>query len=164
MELVTPGIGLIFWQTVTFLIVLGLLAAFVWRPIMDALRAREGFIQDSLDAADNAKKDIEQLKTDNEYLMQEARLERDKMLKEASEVANKIKEDAKDETSKITAKMIEDAKAVIESEKASALNEVKSLVASLSLEVAEKVLRKKLEEKKAQEELVSEFIKDIKVN
>ncbi|WP_109833016.1 F0F1 ATP synthase subunit B [Reichenbachiella versicolor] len=164
MDLVTPGVGLIFWQTVTFLIVLGLLAAFVWKPIMEALRAREGFIEDSLSAAENAKKDIEKLKNDNEYLMQEARLERDKMLKEAAELANKIKEDAKDETSKITAKMIEDAKAVIQAEKSSALNEVKGLVADLSLDVAEKVLRKKLEEKKAQEDLVEEFIKDIKVN
>ena len=164
MELVTPGIGLIFWQTVTFLIVLGILAAFVWRPIMDALRAREGFIEDSLHAAENAKKDIEKLKSDNEYLMHEARMERDKMLKEAAVLANKIKDDAKEETSKITAKMIEDAKAVIQTEKSAALNEVKSLVATLSLDVAEKLLRKKLEEKKAQEELVEEFIKDIKVN
>ncbi|PIB37303.1 ATP synthase F0 subunit B [Reichenbachiella sp. 5M10] len=164
MELVTPGIGLIFWQTVTFLIVLGLLAAFVWRPITDALRAREGFIADSLDAAENAKKEIEQLKADNEYLLQEARIERDKILAQANEAAKQIKESAKEETAKITAKMTEDARAIIASEKNAALTEVKDLVSSLSLDIAEKVLRKSLEDKKAQESLVKELIKDIKVS
>ncbi|MEP3389283.1 MAG: F0F1 ATP synthase subunit B, partial [Reichenbachiella sp.] len=137
MELVTPGIGLIIWQTIVFLAVFGILAAFVWRPITDALRTRESFIQDSLDAAENAKKKIEELKQDNEYLLEEARLERDKMIKDATEIANKIKEDAKDETSKITAKMIEDAKSVINTEKNAALADVKNLVAELSLDIAE---------------------------
>lgn len=164
MELVTPGIGLIFWQTVTFLIVLGLLAAFVWKPITEALRTREGFIADSLDAAENAKKEISQLKADNEYLLQEARAERDKILAAANDAAKQIKEEAKIETAKITAKMTEDARALIASEKNAALAEVKDLVATLSLDIAEKVLRKDLEDKKAQESLVKELIKDIKVS
>jgi len=164
MELVTPGIGLIFWQTVTFLIVLGVLAAFVWRPITDALTAREGFIADSLNAAENAKKDIEKLKSDNEYLLQEARIERDKILKDATTAANQIKETAKEETAKITAKMTEDARATINAEKNAALSEVKNLVSSLSLDIAEKVLKKNLEDKSAQEALVQDLIKDIKVS
>ncbi|MGL1888251.1 MAG: F0F1 ATP synthase subunit B [Reichenbachiella sp.] len=163
MELVTPGIGLIFWQTITFLIVLGLLAAFVWRPITDALRAREGFIADSLNAAEGAKKDMEKLKADNEYLLEEARIERDKIIKVASEAANQIKDAAREETAKITAKMTEDARVSIQSEKNAALAEVKNLVASLSIDIAEKVLKKTLEDKKAQEELVKDLIKDIKV-
>ncbi|MDW3208806.1 MAG: F0F1 ATP synthase subunit B [Reichenbachiella sp.] len=164
MELVTPGIGLIIWQTIVFLAVFGILAAFVWRPITDALRTRESFIQDSLDAAENAKKKIEELKQDNEYLLEEARLERDKMIKDATEIANKIKEDAKDETSKITAKMIEDAKSVINTEKNAALADVKNLVAELSLDIAEKLLKGSLADKKAQETLVKDLVKDIKVN
>lgn len=164
MELVTPGIGLIFWQTVTFLIVLGLLAAFVWKPITEALRTREGFIADSLDAAENAKKDMEKLKADNEYLLQEARIERDKILKDATAAANQIKEAAKEETAKITSKMTEDARANIQAEKNAALAEVKNLVAELSLDIAEKVLKKSLEDKKAQEDLVKDLIKDIKVS
>ncbi len=164
MELVTPDIGLIIWQTVVFLIVFGILAVFVWRPISDALKARDGFIQDSLDSAENAKKEIEQLKQDNEYLLEEARIERDKMIADATKIANQIKEDAKSETSKITDKMIEDAKAAINSEKKAALSDVKNMVASLSLDIAEKVLRKKLEDKKVQENLVQDLIKDIKVN
>lgn len=164
MELVTPGIGLIFWQTITFLIVLGILAAFVWRPITDALRAREGFIADSLNAAENAKKDIEKLKSDNEYLLQEARIERDNILKAATDAATQIKEAAKEETAKITAKMTEEARATISAEKNAALSEVKNLVSSLSLDIAEKVLKKSLEDKKAQEALVQDLIKDIKVS
>lgn len=164
MELVTPGLGLIIWQLVVFLAVFGILAAFVWRPITDALRTRESFIQDSLDAAENAKKKIEELKQDNEYLLEEARIERDKMIKDATEIANKIKEDAKDETSKITAKMIEDAKSVINTEKNAALADVKNLVAELSLDIAEKVLKGSLADKKAQETLVKNLVKDIKVN
>jgi len=163
-ELVTPNIGLIIWQTVVFLIVFGILATFVWRPIVDALRAREGFISDSLEAAENSKKEMAQLKEDNEYLLQEARIERDNMLADATKVANQIKEDARTETAKISDKMIADAKAAIGTEKKAALADVKNMVASLSLDIAEKVLRKNLEDKKAQEGLVQDLIKDIKVN
>ncbi|WP_258103093.1 F0F1 ATP synthase subunit B [Marinoscillum sp. MHG1-6] len=162
--MVTPEIGLIIWQTIVFLIVFGILAAFVWKPIVSALKTRESFIEDSLQAAENAKAEMEQVKADNEYLLQEARIERDKMLKEAVGVANQIKEDAKKETSVITDKMIADAKVSIESEKKAALAEVKSLVASLSLEIAEKVLREKLASDKAQTELIDKFLKEVKVN
>lgn len=164
MELVTPQIGLIIWQTIVFLIVFGILALFVWRPISDALRTRESFIQDSLDAAENAKKEMAQLKDDNEYLLQEARRERDQIINDATAAANKIKDEAKEETSKITAKMIEDARGQINNEKNAALAEVKDLVANLSIDIAEKVLRKSLEDKKAQQALVKDLVKEIKVN
>ncbi|MEM8895388.1 MAG: F0F1 ATP synthase subunit B [Bacteroidota bacterium] len=164
MELVTPGIGLIFWQTVVFLVVFVILAMFVWKPITEALRAREGFINDSLKAAELAKEEMNQLKADNEYLLQEARFEREKILKEANNVANQIKEDAKAETAKITEKMIEDAKKSIESEKQNALKDVKNLVAELSLDIAEKVIRQDLSKDSAQKKLIQEFAKDIKVN
>ncbi|MEQ6121573.1 F0F1 ATP synthase subunit B [Reichenbachiella sp. MALMAid0571] len=164
MELVTPDIGLIFWQTVVFLIVFAILAAKVWKPISEALKSRDGFIRDSLQSAEAAKEEMKQLKADNEYLLKEARIERDNMLKEATKIASDIKEAAKEETSKISSKMIADAKAVIETEKKAALADVKSLVAALSLDIAEKVLRKNLDDKKSQEALVKDLIKDIKVN
>jgi F-type H+-transporting ATPase subunit b len=164
MDLLTPDFGLFFWQTVVFLIVFVILAVFVWRPIADALRSREGMIEDSLRAAELAKEEMEQIKVDNEYLLKEARQERDEILKEATDTANKIKEDAKSETSKITQKMIEDARTAIESEKKAALTEVKQLVSGLSLEIAEKILREKLSADKAQKDLVDKFLKDLKVN
>ncbi len=164
MALVTPDIGLIIWQLIIFLIVLFILRGFVWRPILSALKAREHQIEDSLRAADNAKEEMEQIKADNEYLLQEARIERDAILKEAKEESVHIIEHAKAETSDITSKMIQDARDAIEVEKKAALTEVKDLVASLSLEIAEKVLREKLSDDKSQKALVSKFIKDVKVN
>lgn len=164
MDLVTPDIGLIIWQTVVFLIVFAILALKVWKPITEALKSRDGFIRDSLESASAAKEEMKQLQADNEYLLKEARIERDNMLKDATKVANEIKEAAKEETSKISAKMIEDARAAINTEKKAALTDVKNLVAALSIDIAEKVLRKSLEDKKSQEALVKDLIKDIKVN
>ncbi|MDA0194762.1 MAG: F0F1 ATP synthase subunit B [Bacteroidetes bacterium] len=164
MELLTPGIGLIFWQTVIFLMLVGILSAFVWRPISDALRSREQFIADSLKAAELAKLEIEELKEDNADLIREARLEKDALLKEATHVANKIKDDARAETSKITDKMVAAAKATIETEKKAALTEIKNEVAMLSLAIAEKVIKKNLESDKSQKDLVQQFIKDLKTN
>lgn len=164
MALVTPDIGLIIWQLIIFLIVLFILRGFVWRPILSALKAREHQIEDSLRAADNAKEEMEQIKADNEYLLQEARIERDAILKEAKEEAVHIVEHAKAETSDITSKMIQDAREAIEVEKKAALTEVKDLVGSLSIEIAEKVLRDKLSDDKSQKALVDKFIKDIKIN
>ena len=164
MALVTPDIGLIIWQLIIFAIVLFILRTFVWIPILSALKAREHQIEDSLKAADNAKKEMEQIKADNEYLLQEARIERDAIIKQAKEEATGIVDRAKAETSDITSKMIQDARDAIEVEKKSALNEVKDLVASLSIEVAEKILREKLSDDKSQKALVDKFIKDVKVN
>ncbi len=163
-ELVTPGIGLIFWQTVVFLIVFLILAVFVWKPIAGALKARESKIDDALKAADLAKEEMEQIKSDNEYLLQEARAERDKILKEATDTAIQIKEQAKSETSAIAEKLIAEAKASIETEKRAALAEVKNLVAGLSVEIAEKLLREKLSDDKSQKALIDKFLKEVKVN
>lgn len=162
--MVTPEIGLIIWQTIVFLVVFGILAVFVWKPIASALKTREGQIEDALRAADLAKEEMEQVKADNEFLLQEARAERDKMLKEATDIAKKIREDAKNDTVTITNKMIEDAKTTISSEKKAALAEVKNLVATLSLEISEKLLREKLSDDKSQKDLIDKFLKDVKVN
>lgn len=164
MSLVTPDIGLIIWQAVVFIAVLIILRSFVWLPILSSLKAREFQIEDSLRAAENAKNEMQQIKADNEYMMQEARIERDAVMKEAREEASSIIEKAKGETSEVTAKMIQDAKDAIEVEKKAALSEVKDLVSSLSLEIAEKVLRENLSKEKSQKALVEKFIKEVKIN
>lgn len=164
MDLVTPAIGLIIWQTVVFILVVLVLRQFVWRPILGALKSREFQIEDSLRAAEQAKDEMEQIKMDNEYLLYEARIERDQMMKDATIVANKIKDDAKAETSKISEKMISDAKSTIENEKKQAMEEMRNLVSSLSLEIAEQILREKLKDDKAQKALVEKFLKEAKVN
>ena len=164
MELITPGAGLIFWQAVVFLSLFLILRKFAWRPILDSLKIREESIEDALNSAEQAREEMQNLKSENEQLLNEARAERDQILKEATVIANKIKEDAKEETSKTTDKMIEDAKAAINTEKESALSEVKNLVGSLSVSIAEKILRKKLGTDKEQQALIVDFMKDLNLN
>lgn len=164
MDLVTPGIGLIFWQTVTFLAVLVILGKFVWRPIMNALKSREGSIEEALRAAELAREEMEKLTADNEKLMAEARMEREQIIKEASILASRIREDAKDEASKITQKMIEDARHTIQLEKQTAINEIRNQVTEFSLRIAEKILRKNLEKDAQQKALIETYLKDMKLN
>lgn len=160
MDLVTPDIGLIFWQTVLFLIVLFLLGKFAWKPILNALHERENTIQESLDSAKKAREEMEKLQAANESLLQEARQERDKMLKQASETAKKLVADAKEEASAEGKKMIEKAKVEIENEKKAAVVEVKNQAAALSIEIAEKILRKDLADESAQKDLVDKYLNE----
>ncbi|PTX22607.1 ATP synthase F0 subcomplex B subunit [Pontibacter mucosus] len=164
MELVTPGIGLIFWQTVVFLLVLFLLGKFAWKPIMNALQERESSIENALSAAEKAKLEMQALKADNEKLLAEARLERDKILKEATDAANSIVETAKQKANEEGARMIEQARESIENEKRAAITEVKNMAASLSLQIAEQILRKELSDKNAQQALAQEYIREVTLN
>jgi len=154
MDLIIPSAGLIFWQLIGFLALLFILIKFAWKPILASLAEREASIDGALKSAEQARNEMANLKAENEKLLQEARLERDV----------KMIEDAKNEASKQGAQLIESAKAVIETEKKAALTEVKNQVALLTLEVTEKLLRKKLSDDKAQVELVDQFIKDLKLN
>lgn len=164
MQLVTPGIGLIFWQLVTFLIVLFLLAKFAWKPIMKALHEREASIEDALSAAERAKLEIQSLKADNEKLLAEARLERDKILKEASDAGNALVESAKQKANEEGARMIAQAREAIENEKRAAITEVKNMAATLSLDIAERILRKELSNPDAQQALAEDYIREVTLN
>lgn len=164
MELVTPDIGLIFWMTVSFSIVLFILKKFAWKPILKGLKDREESIKESLSSAEKAREEMAKLKSDNEKLLEEARRERDQILKEALATANNIKEEAKTDASKISGKMIEDARNLINSEKNAALAEMKEQIASLSVEIAEKLMRRNLSDDQSQKDLVNQFIKDININ
>jgi F-type H+-transporting ATPase subunit b len=164
MELLTPGSGLLFWQIVVFGSLLFLLKKFAWGPILQSLRIREESIQEALDAAKEAKAEMAQLHSENEILLNKAREERDKMLKDAATVANNLKEVAKTEAHEIGEKLITDAKSEIESEKNAALTEVKNQVITLSVEIAEKLLRQSLGDEKAQKVLVEKYLKDKSLN
>lgn len=164
MDLIIPSSGLIFWQLIGFLALLFLLIKFAWKPMLASLAEREASIDGALKAAEQARNEMANLKAENEKLLQEARLERDVILKKAQDASVKMIEDAKNESAKQGAQLIEAAKAVIETEKKAALTEVKNQVALLTLEVTEKLLRKKLSDDKAQVELVDQYIKDLKLN
>lgn len=164
MDLLLPESGLVIWQLVIFLGLFFLLAKFAWKPILSSLKEREESIQQALDSAELAKKEMANLKADNEKLLRETREERDKILREARDAANRIHDQAQADAKKNADRMIEDAKAVIQTEKNAALRDVKEQVAMFSLEIAEKLIKKNLTDDKAQRELANTFIKDLKLN
>jgi F-type H+-transporting ATPase subunit b len=164
MELLTPGTGLIIWQTFVFLLLVLLLGKLAWKPILSSLKERELSIQEALDTAEKARLEISKLKSDNENLLKLAREERDKMLREAREATNRMKDEAQAQAKKAADKIIDDARTTIGIEKQAALKEIKIQVAMFSLEVAERLLKEKLSTDKAQKDLVQKYVNDIKVN
>lgn len=158
------SLGLFILQTVLFIGLVLLLKKFAWKPILDAVNDREEGIKNALLSAENAKKEMQNLQASNERILQEARLERDTLLKEAREIKEKMIADAKEEATTQGARMIEQAKTAIESEKNAAMAELKSQVSSLSLEIAEKLLKDELSNKEAQMKLVEKMLGDVKLN
>jgi F-type H+-transporting ATPase subunit b len=156
--------GLFFWQTIIFIVLIFLLKKFAWKPILDAVNEREDGIKNALLSAENAKKEMQNLQADNQRILQEARLERDTMLKEAREMKEKMIADSKNEAQVQGLKMIEQAKATIESEKNAAVAELKAQVSNLSLEIAEKLLKDELSNKESQVKLVEKMLGDAKLN
>ena len=163
MNLTSPE-SLIFWTTVIFIVFFLLMRKFAWKPILGAVKGREDSINNALLAAENAKKDMQNLKSDNEKLLAEARAERDLMMKEAREIKEKMIADAKSEAQAQGAAMIESAKASIQTEKNAAMAELKNQVSSLSLEIAETLLKGELSNKEAQTKLVEKMLGDAKLN
>ena len=164
MDLITPEIGLFFWQTVVFLILLFLMAKFAWKPILNSVRNREQSINDALASAENARKEMQNLKSDNEQLMKEARAERDAILREARELKEKVIADASEEAKVKADKIVADAMKSIEIEKQSAMAELKNQVAELSVEIAEKIVRKELSSEKEQHQMIEKMLGDAKLN
>ncbi len=164
MELVTPSIGLVFWSTLAFGILFFFLGKFAWKPIMKTLQEREDSIDEALKSAEIARLQLETLKTDNQRLLNEARVERDKMLKEASEIKDQILAKAKSDAKSEGDKMIMSAKEAIENEKVNAMNQLKTQVAILTVDLAEKILRKKMEDRSQQESFINENLKNITLN
>ncbi|MFA9187127.1 F0F1 ATP synthase subunit B [Flavobacterium sp. FBOR7N2.3] len=156
--------GLFFWQILIFVGLILLLKKFAWKPILDAVNEREQGIKNALESAENARKEMQDLQADNQRILNEARAERDAMLKEAREMKEKIVADAKTEAQVQGSKMIEQAKAAIESEKNSAMAELKLQVSTLSLSIAEKLLKDELSNTEAQTKLVEKMLGDVKLN
>ena len=156
--------GLFIWLLVIFVGLIFLLKKFAWKPILDAVNTREEGIKNALLSAENAKKEMQNLKADNEKLLAEARAERDALMKEAREIKEKMINDAKVEAQAQGEKLIAQAKATIEGEKNAALADLKNQVSTLSIEIAEKVLKEELSNKEAQTKLVEKMLGDTKLN
>jgi F-type H+-transporting ATPase subunit b len=164
MELIHPDLGTIFWTTIAFLFVLFILRKFAWRPILTFLKEREFSIENALQAAEKARKEMSKLQLDNEKIIAEAKNERDKIIKEARETKESIIEEATEKAVNESKKLIEKARISIQNEKINAMKEIKNQVTILSVEIAAKILQKKLSADKEQQELIEKSLRDIKLN
>ena len=160
-SLTTPAIGTVIWMTLIFSIFFFLLAKFAWKPILGAIKERDETIKGSLEAAERAREEMLKLQSDNEMILRKAREEREAILKEGRDVRDKLIAEAKTKAEEETGKMIEKAKADIESEKRKALFEINEQVATLSVDIASKLLRSQLSKTEEQEKLIENYLKEV---
>jgi len=155
------SIGLFFWQTIIFILLIFLLKKYAWKPILDAVNEREEGIKNALLSAEKAKEEMASLQSDNEETLKKARAERDSLLKEAREIKQQLIDDEKNEAQSEAKKIISQAQETIQNEKKAAISDLKNQVASLSIDIAEKVLKEKLSDDKTQMNLVKDLVKDV---
>lgn len=164
MELIKPDLGLLFWMIVSFSILLYILIKFAWKPILKALGDRERSISKSLLAAQRAKDEMAKIEFGNEKITQLAKLEKESLLKEAKELKNQIIEEAREDAKLEAKKIIKEARQSVEQEKNKVINEIKNQIASLSVDIAENILKQKLEDESKQKKLIDDLVKDIDLN
>ena len=164
MELVLPGIGLMFWMTLSFLILLFILGKFGWKPIMGMLNKREKSITDALQEAEKTREEMRLLKIDNELLLKQAKEERDAIVSEARKVSQKMYDSAKEKANFEAEHIIESAKEAIHYEKMKAIADSKNTIDDLSVDIAEKVILQELKDKQAHSTYVNKLLDDIKLN
>ncbi|RIV26911.1 ATP synthase F0 subunit B [Fibrisoma montanum] len=164
MDLLTPDIGLLFWQVVIFLGIFLILRAFAWKPITASLKEREDNIQSALDLAEKTRAEMAALKADNEKLLAQARVERDVILRGAKETADKMVADARDKAAAEGQRMLELARESMQNERQALVAQVKKEVVTLSLDIAEKVLRRELNDKASQEQLIKDLVTNSHLN
>lgn len=158
------SLGLFFWQTLLFVGLLLLMAKYAWKPILTAVEERENTIKDSLEAADKAKTDMEAIQADNKRILKEARAERDALLAEAKKASTQMINEAKDAAKTEADKIAAVAQEAILQEKNAAINDIKNQMASLSIEIAQKIVQGELSDQKKQEQLVEKLVKEIEIN
>lgn len=164
MELLNPNVGLVFWMMISFLILLFVLTKFAWKPIVGAIKKREESINNALNAAADAEKRLQSLKSENENLLIQARKERDEILKEAREVRERMIADAKNKAQEEADRLIANARENIYNEKMKAMTDLRNQVAQLSLEIAEKILKEKLADDAKQKEAIENILKEVTLN
>ena len=164
MELIKPEIGLIFWMTLSFLVVLFILGKFAWPMILKALKEREESIANALNSARKAKEEMAALNADNEKLIMQARAERDLLLKEARDTRDSIVAEARTKAQTEANKIMAQTRETINTEKMAALTELKNQVAAMSIEIAEKILRQELSHENKQKSLMDNLMNDVSLN
>jgi F-type H+-transporting ATPase subunit b len=164
MGLVTPDYGTIFWMVLAFSLVFFILRKYAWGPVMKMLKEREQSIDEALQSASDAREGLTQLKAEHEKMLQEAHAERDKLISEARQIREQLISKAREDAGQETSRLIEQAQRLIESEKLAAMNEIRQQVAALSIDIAEKILKRELADRKQQETLIQEQLRDLKLN
>ena len=156
--------GLFIWQTVLFIALIFLLRKYAWGPILDAVNEREEGIKDALAAADKARQEMLDIKSDNDKVLKEARAERDSLLKDAREIKEKMLADAKEEAQVIADASVEKTKLAIANEKNAAIADIKKEMGELSVSIAEKVIKGELADKSKQVKLIEQLLNDVTLN
>ena len=164
MELITPDFGLLFWMVVSFGIVMLILRAFAWRPILNAIKERERTIEERLDVARKAKKELAEIEFGNERIIALAKTERANMLKEAQETKRKIIEEAREDARKESNRIMEETNRKIEARKQEAEKEIKDQIADLSVQIAEKVIKERLSDDQKQKDYIYSLVNEITIN
>lgn len=164
MDLVLPGIGLIFWMTLSFLLLVLILGKFGWKPIMNMLKKRENTISEALNEANKTREEMKLLKADNELLLKQAKEERDAIISEARKISQTMYDTAKEKANLEAERIIESAKETIHFEKMKAMADLKNTIADLSIEIAEKVIVQELKDKQTHTTYVNKLLDDIKLN
>ncbi len=164
MELITPGIGLVFWMFFSFSLLLFILGKFAWKPIIQMLNERDQTIADSLNEAKTAREEMKMLQSNNELLIIQAKEERDSIIVEARKIKERMIEDAKVKANEESQRIIDAAKESINYEKMQAITELKNQVAVLSIDIAEKLLKEELTNKEKQQKMIEGMLQDIRFN
>lgn len=160
-SLTSPAIGLVIWTTVIFLLFFLILSKFAWKPILNAVKARDEMIKGSLASAEKARKEMARLQSDNEVILKKAREEREAILREARDVRDRLVAEAKGKAAEEAEKVVAKARAGIEREKAAALAEIREQVATLSIEIASKLIGERLQRTGEQEKLINNYLNEI---
>ncbi len=164
MGLVMPDFGLVFWMVLSFSLLVFILKRYAWKPILKALKERDDSIEKAMMAAEQARNEMSILQTRNEDLLKEAIHEREKIIKEAREMRESILREAKSQAVVEANKVMENAKVSLAHEKAEALAEIKNIIATYSIDIAEKIVNERLKEDNRQKELVKNYIDQININ
>lgn len=160
-SLTTPAVGTLFWSVLIFALFFIVLTKFAWKPILSAVKARDEMIKGSLESAENAREEMLKLQSDNEVILRKAREERENILKEARDIRDKIIDEAKGKATEEAERLIEKARTGIENEKNKALSEIHEQVATLSVDIASKLLGEKLKMGGEQDKLIDNYLKEI---
>lgn len=164
MSLITPDFGLLFWMTIVFLIVLGIVSKFGFKVIVKMVNDRKDYIDRSLRKAHEANKKLANIKVESDALLQEARERQAAILKEAAATRDAIVEKAQDKAHEESNRLLTEAKVEIENQRQAAVSDIRKQVATLSVEIAEKVLREKLGDEKTQMDLIERMLDEISLS